>query len=65
MFDIISIVANKQEKNKMDEYTYAEELKLSADRDMFDKCCLSCCADDAFYEIDLIQEEKENKWILS
>ena len=61
MFDIISIVANKQEKNKMDEYTYAEELKLSADRDMFDKCCLSCCADDAFYEIDLIQEEKENK----
>ena len=29
----------------MDEYTYDEELKLSADRDMFDKCC----SDDAFY----------------
>ena len=48
---------------KNDEYTYDEELKLSADRDMFDKCCLSCCAEDAFYDIDLIQEEekKENK----
>lgn len=47
----------------MDEYTYSEELKLSADRDIFDKCCLSCCAEDAFYDIDLIQEEeKENKW---
>ena len=44
----------------MDEYTYDEELKLSADRDMFDECCLSCCAADAFYEIDLITEEKEN-----
>ena len=56
MFDIISIVENK-------EYTYEEELKLSADREMFDKCCLSCCAADAFYEIDLSQEEeeKENK----
>ena len=41
-----------------------EEAKLSADRDMFDKCCLSCCAEDAFYDIDLIQEEeeKENTW---
>ena len=47
----------------MDEYTYKEELKLSADRDMFDKCCLSCCAEDAFYDIDLIpEEEKETKW---
>ena len=47
----------------MDEYTYEEEVKLSADRDMFDKCCLSCCAEDAFYDIDLIpEEEKENKW---
>ena len=46
-------------KNKMDEYTYEEELKLSADRDMFDKCCLSCCAADAFYDIDLIPEEDE------
>ena len=47
---------------KNDEYTYEEELKLSADCDMFDKYCLSCCAEDAFYEIDLIQEEeKENK----
>lgn len=45
----------------MDEYIYEEDVKLSADRDMFDKCCLSCCAADAFYEIDLIQEEeKEN-----
>ena len=46
----------------MDEYTYEEELKLSADREMFDKFCLSCCSADAFYEIDLSQEEeKENK----
>ena len=45
-----------------DEYTYEEELKLSADRDIFDKCCLSCRSADAFYEIDLIpEEEKENK----
>ena len=44
-------------------HTYEEELKLASDRDMFDKCCLSCCAEDAFYDIDLIQEEekKENK----
>ena len=43
---------------KNDEHTYEEEAKLSADRDMFDKCCLSCSAKDAFYEIDLIQEEE-------
>lgn len=49
-------------KNSIDEYTYEEELKLASDRDMFDKCCLSCCAEDAFYDIDLIQEEeKENR----
>ena len=50
------------ERDKMDmnyEYTYDEELKLSADRDMFDKCCISCSAEDAFYEIDLIPEEEE------
>lgn len=41
-----------------DEYTYDEELKLSADRDMFDRCCISCSADDAFYDIDLVQEEE-------
>lgn len=49
---------------KMDmnyEYPYEEELKLSADRDMFDNCCISCCADDAFYDIDLIPEEKEEE----
>ena len=45
----------------MDEYTYEEEAKLSADRDMFDKCCLSCSAEDAFYEI-YLNQEKENKW---
>ena len=45
---------------KNDEYPYEEELKLASDRDMFDKCCLSCCAEDAFYDIDLITEEKEN-----
>ena len=43
-------------------YTYEEEASLSADRDLFDKCCISCSAEDAFYEIDLIpEEEKENK----
>ena len=47
---------------KNDEHTYEEELKLASDRDMFDKCCLSCCAEDAFYDIDLIpEEEKENE----
>ena len=62
MFDIIALWKTNR-TNKMDEYAYEEELKLSADRDMFDKCCLSCCADDAFYDIDLIpEEEKENKW---
>ena len=54
------------EREKMDmnddEYTYEEEASLSADRDRFDKCCISCSAEDAFYDIDLIQEEeKENK----
>lgn len=60
------IQLNKQKeqtgKNNMDEYTYEEELKLASDRDMFDTCCLSCCAEDAFYDIDLIpEEEKETK----
>lgn len=41
-----------------DEYTYDEELKLSADRDMFDACCISCAAEDAFYDVDLIPEEE-------
>lgn len=41
-----------------DKYTYDEELKLSADRDLFDECCISCSADDAFYEIDLVPEEE-------
>ena len=54
MFVIISIVENK-------EYTYEEELKLAADRDIFDKCCLSCSAADAFYDIDLIPEEEEKE----
>ena len=63
MFVIIAL-STINRKNNMDEYTYKEEVKLSADRDMFDKCCLSCCAEDAFYDIDLIpeEEEKENKW---
>ena len=46
---------------KNEEHTYEEELKLASDRDLFDKCCISCSAEDAFYEIDLIPEEKENK----
>ena len=33
-----------------DEYTYEEALKLSADRDLFDKCCISCSAEDSLYE---------------
>lgn len=41
-----------------DEYPYEEELKLSADRDMFDKSCISCSAEDAFYDIDLVKEEE-------
>lgn len=44
-----------------DTYTYEEELKLASDRDLFDKCCISCTAEDAFHDIDLIpEEEKEN-----
>lgn len=47
---------------KNNEYQYEEDLKLASDRDMFDKFCLSCCAEDAFYDIDLIpEEEKENR----
>lgn len=49
---------DERKKNMNDEYTYDEELKLSADRDMFDKCCISCAAEDAFYDIDLIPEEE-------
>ena len=54
--------AVKGKKNMNDdEYTYEEEASLSADRDLFDKCCISCAAEDAFYDIDLIPEEKENR----
>ena len=60
MFVIIALSTINRKKN-MDEYTYEEEAKLSADRDMFDKCCLSCCAEDAFYDIDLIPEEEEKE----
>ena len=59
MFVIITLWKINR-KNNMDEYTYEEDAKLSADRDIFDKCCLSCCSDDDFYDIDLIPEEKEN-----
>ena len=46
---------------KNDEHPYEEELKLAADRDLFDKCCISCCAEDAFYDIDLIPEEEDEE----
>lgn len=53
------------EMEKMDmnyeEYPYEEELKLSADRDMFDKCCISCAAEDAFNDIDLVPEEEKGE----
>ena len=50
-------MTNVERINDMnEEYTYDEESSLSADRDMFDKCCISCSADDAFYDIDLIPE---------
>ena len=55
---IIAVYPERKKNMNDDEYTYEEELKLSADRDMFDKCCISCSADDAFYDIDLIPEEK-------
>ena len=55
---IIAVYPERKKNMNDDEYTYEEELKLSADRDLFDKCCISCCADDAFYDIDLIPEEK-------
>lgn len=40
------------------EYPYEEESKLAADRELFESTCLSCCADDDFYDIDLNSEEK-------
>ena len=48
-----------------DEYTYEEEASLSADRDLFDKSCISCSAEDAFYDIDLIPAEEEFERIVS
>lgn len=42
-------------------YTYEEEASLSADRDMFDTCCVSCAAEDAFYDVDLIPEEEKGE----
>ena len=55
---IIAVYPERKKNMNDDEYTYEEEASLSADRDMFDKCCISCSADDAFYDIDLIPEEK-------
>ena len=55
MFDMMKLVVNDEE------HPYEEELKLASDRDMFDKCCISCRAEDAFYEIDLIPEEEEKE----
>lgn len=49
---------DERKKKMNEEYTYDEEASLSADRDMFDKCCISCSAEDAFYDIDLIPEEE-------
>ena len=46
---------------KNEEHTYEEELKLASDRYLFDKCCISCSAEDAFYDIDLIPEEEEKE----
>lgn len=61
MRGIIAVEPERKKDMNYDEYTYEEELKLSADRDMFDKCCVSCSAEDAFYEIDLIQEEEKGE----
>lgn len=46
-----------------EEYPYEEELKLSADREMFDACCISCAAEDAFYEAEAERIVSENKTI--
>lgn len=54
----IIAVYPERKKDVNDEYKYEEELQLSADRDLFDKCCISCAAEDAFYDIDLIPEEE-------
>lgn len=55
------------EREKMDmnydEYTYEEELQLSADREMFDKCCISCAAEDALYEAESERIVSENRTI--
>ena len=56
------MTVDEMEKMDMnDEYTYDEELKLSADREIFDKCCISCAAEDAFYDIDLVKEEEKGE----
>lgn len=57
----IIAVYPERKKDMNDEYTYEEELKLSADRDFFDKCCISCAAEDAFNEIDMIQKEESER----
>lgn len=58
---IVHTTVNEGKMDMNDEYTYDEELKLSADRDLFDKCCISCCTEDAFYDIDLITEEEKGE----
>ena len=58
---IIAVYPERKKNMNDDEYTYEEEASLSADRDLFDKSCISCAAEDAFYDIDLIPEEKETK----
>ena len=46
----IIAVYHERKKNMNDEYTYDEELKLSADRDMFDDYRFRTGVEDSMYE---------------
>ena len=46
----IIAVYPERKKNMNDEYTYEEELKLSADQDMFDEYRFSTGVEDSMYE---------------
>lgn len=46
----IIAVYPERKKNMNDEYTYDEELKLSADRDMFDDYRFRTGVEDSMYE---------------
>ena len=47
---IIAVYHERKKNMNDDEYTYEEELKLSADQDMFDEYRFSTGVEDSMYE---------------